>query len=488
MNDMALSLQPKLLSDLVSGLGVYSQDASVRRLCDDTRRLRQGDTFLCLPRVPNRKAMIAKAVRKGAESVVVVGKPEEDMGVPCACLPDMQAAGAMLRRWFETEQSRVPCIGITGTDGKTSTAWMLREVLALHLGSAWSCGTLGWVRANDDMQDLGNTTPSLMVLHRIYALAQRQGIGALVLEVSSHGIEQERIAGLSFAAAVWTTMGQDHLEDHGGLDAYRALKTNFIQNVLAHGGKVVANADYQYIRQALKGLEGDVYWYGRHAPVDLLWQRQRRRLRLAFGEQVVSLKAVPLADFHAENLSAVVLLMHVLFSVDLSAFVSWDGRISTPAGRLEPVNDEQTVFLDYAHTAEGLERCLQSARALTQAQLLLVFGCGGDRDKAKRPAMGAVAAAYADECWITSDNPRSESQEKIAQDILQGMSSSEVKVHLCPDRKQAIAQAVAALGQGDVLVIAGKGHERHMEIQGTRYPWSDKEVATQAVAGGVSCV
>ena len=489
MNDMNLHIQPKLLSDLVSGLGVYSQDVMVTRICDDTRQLQAGDTFLCMPRAQDKDAVIAQALAQGAEVIIVIGEQEQLLPVACACLPDMSAAGKMLRRWFATESAPVPCIGITGTDGKTSTAWMLREVLALHFGSAWSCGTLGWIKSEGDIMDLGNTTPSLMNLHRIYALACQQDIGALVLEVSSHGIAQERIAGLPFAAAIWTTMGQDHLEDHGGFDAYLSCKASFVKNVVVHGGIAACNADYPQIQQAMAEIQGNVVWYAQHGEENLCWVRKNKEVCFSKQQDKVCLKYVPVADFHAENLAAVVLLMQCLFDVPLASFAAWDGQISTPIGRLEPVNDEAAVFIDYAHTAEGLQRCLQSARDLTEEQLLLVFGCGGDRDKSKRSPMGEVAVTYADRCWLTADNPRSEQQEDIAHDVLQGIKHVQDKVHVIHDRAEAIAQAVSSLTRGDVLVIAGKGHESYMEIQGEKLPWSDKEEALAAMKkfGVVSC-
>ncbi len=489
MNDMNLHIQPILLSDLVSGLGVYSQDVMVTRICDDTRQLQVGDAFLCMPRVQDKDALITQALAQGASIVIVIGEQEQLLPVACACLPDMTAAGKMLRRWFATESAPVPCIGITGTDGKTSTAWMLREVLALRFGSAWSCGTLGWMKSKDDITDLGNTTPSLMNLHYIYALACQANIGALVLEVSSHGIAQERIAGLPFTAAVWTTMGQDHLEDHGGFDAYLSCKASFVKDVVGHGGVAVCNADYPQIQQVMAEVQGKVHWYARHGEENLCWVRDSTEVCFLKQQEKVCLKDVPVADFHAENLAAVVLLMQSLFDVSLATFSDWDGQISTPMGRLEPVNDETRIFIDYAHTAEGLKRCLQSARDLTEEQLLLVFGCGGDRDKSKRPQMGEMAVTYADVCWLTSDNPRSEQQEDIARDVLQGVGRQQDKVHIIHDRAEAIAQAVSSLTCGDVLVIAGKGHESYMEIQGEKIPWSDKEEALAAMKkfGVMSC-
>ncbi len=481
MNRLTLQMPAKGLSQLVAGLGDYTSDVRIGGIVDDTRQLKAGDAFLCLPRARNIETLVEDAVAKGAVAVIFVAQTRLAIETPHAWLPDMQAAGEMLRRWFETESCALPCIGVTGTDGKTSTAWMLREVLMQHLGSAWSCGTLGLVRKADDITDLGNTTPSLLSLHTLLGQAVKENIGALVLEVSSHGIDQQRIAGLPFTAAVWTTIGQDHLEDHGGFEAYLDCKKSFVEAVAKAGGLVVANGDYPLIRTALADTAPRTCWYRHREQADLVWST-KQGLNFSDPSGELLMQDVPLADFHAENLAAVVLLFTRLFEQPLSSFAAFDGKLTTPMGRLEPVGDSQQVFIDYAHTAEGLSRCLQSARNLTSQQLLLVFGCGGDRDKAKRPAMGAVAVKYADECWLTSDNPRSEKQTDIAADVLSGVTENSDKIHLCEDRDEAIEQAVRALAYGDILVIAGKGHESYMELAGERLPWSDKASALKAMA------
>jgi len=452
MNKLTIKTTAKNLKDLVSGLVSSDVDVMIHGISDDTRHLQAGDAFLCLPRVTNLEEVLQQAVNHGAVAIIFVAQSGKTT-LPSVCLPDMATAGLLLRRWFATEQATLPCIGITGTDGKTSTAWMLREALAQHLGSAWSCGTLGLIRNRDDMTDLANTTPSLLTLHTLFALALEAQVGALILEVSSHGIAQERIAGLPFSAAIWTTMGKDHLEDHGSFAAYLACKSDFVHDVAQAGGLVVANADYDLINNALADIKG-VHFY-------------------AEGEAKVHFQGMPKADFHVENLAAVRGLMFSHFGVSFEQFsLLCAGHISTPWGRLEPVS--QQVLIDYAHTAEGLKRCLLSARNLAVGRLLLVFGCGGDRDKAKRPLMGQVAAFYADESWLTSDNPRSEAQATIANDVLAGMTQADAKVHVCANRRLAIGQAVAALTTDDVLVVAGKGHESYMEIQGQRLPWSDQ--------------
>ncbi|MDX8383383.1 MAG: UDP-N-acetylmuramoyl-L-alanyl-D-glutamate--2,6-diaminopimelate ligase [Ghiorsea sp.] len=478
----AMSPAAKPLSALMHGLGDFTADVEISGISDDTRCLQTGDAFLCLPRVADADLMVQQAVKQGAVAVVLVGQQLDVVAnIPVAHLPDMQAAGLWLRRWFDTEDCSIPCIGITGTDGKTSTAWMLREVLAKQRGSAWSCGTLGLVKSADDILDLGNTTPSLLTLHTLLSLAVQENIGALVLEVSSHGRAQERIAGLPFSAAIWTTLGHDHLQDHGGFAAYQACKAGFVAQVAAQGGVVVANGDYAHIQTSLQAVSGAVYWYAHNKKADILWSVSPAGLVLTDNKAEIELTHVPVADFHAENLAAVALLVKALLDIPLSQFTAFDGALSTPIGRLEPVGKQHHVYIDYAHTAEGLSRCLHSARALTSGRLLLVFGCGGDRDKGKRPEMG-VAALLADECWLTSDNPRSEQQADIADDVLNGMQDDLEKVHVCPDRKLAIGQAIALLDVEDVLVIAGKGHESYMAVMGERLPWSDKEEALAALA------
>ncbi|MDQ7004454.1 MAG: UDP-N-acetylmuramoyl-L-alanyl-D-glutamate--2,6-diaminopimelate ligase [Ghiorsea sp.] len=475
-----LNIQPKQLAGLVLHLGTCSSDAKVTRLCDDTRKLKAGDTFLCLPRVKDMDAIVQDAIEQQANAIIFVGQPSKQEHLPWACLPDMPSLGLLLRRWFETENTALPCIGITGTDGKTSTAWMLREVLAQHLGSAWSVGTLGLMMNQGEAEDLGNTTPSLLILHGILAQAIAQNIGALILEVSSHGIAQARIAGLPFTAVIWTTMGRDHLEAHGGYTAYLDCKAGFVREVAQSGGLVIANAEYVDIQQSLAQTPGHLFWYAHQQEADMLWMVQNQQVIFTDNSEEIILKQVPMVDFHAENLAAVALLMKEAFNVPLSQFSNMSNVVSTPIGRLEAVAEQ--IYIDYAHTAEGLLRCLQSARQLTQGELLLVFGCGGDRDKGKRPEMGAVAAQCADKIWLTSDNPRDEQQHHIARDVLQGIPAQE-KVYVIEDRKLAIQQAVSALLPGDVLVIAGKGHESYMDIAGERLPWSDKSVAQQALAG-----
>ena len=490
MNKIKQQLQVRVEAQSFSALGYdfSGSQQAVGRLCDDSRDVQLGDTFICLPRAATQaRHFVEKAIQGGASSVIILGDVAGEYGVPCLRLADMAAAGRFLRRYFQTEHTPTACFGITGTDGKTSVAWMLREALARRAGVAWSSGTLGWVEDVAHQHDLGNTTPSMLTLHQLLAAADQAKVPSLVMEVSSHGIEQQRIAGLDVDAAIWTTLGHDHLQDHGGFEAYAELKARFIRDTAVKGGTVVFNQQQDGIVRRLQGIDG--WAYSGQYDVTLggsvmQWKSVvAGELQLRCGGQSVTVAHVPVGRFHAENLAAVAQLLHKHFEMTLADIADCLQGMSAPPGRMQTVENDldAQVFIDYAHTPEGLQACLQSARALTQGRLLLVFGCGGDRDQSKRPEMGAIAGAHADKIWLTSDNPRYESPEGIMHDILQG-----VPQHACirqdSERGAAIAAAVTALEAGDTLVIAGKGHEDYMDIEGKRSAWSDLACAQICLA------
>ncbi|MBL1352404.1 MAG: UDP-N-acetylmuramoyl-L-alanyl-D-glutamate--2,6-diaminopimelate ligase [Zetaproteobacteria bacterium] len=462
------------------------ENIPVGGLCDDSRAVKQGDTFLCLPRAAGQaRDFIQQAIHQGATAVIVVGE-RIPCPLPCLYLSDMAALGLFLRRYFDTMETATCCVGVTGTDGKTSVAWMLRHALARHLGVAWSSGTLGWVRSSEETYELGNTTPSLLTMHRLLAAAHQAQMPAWVMEVSSHGIEQERLAGLPFDAAVWTTLGHDHLQDHGGFECYAGLKTRFMNQVMSNGGLAVVNAHQAALIKRLQGSSWKGYMpKGAHLDVSIAGRLHQSDMMvwetLAVGQvglqchgQQVVVDDVPVGLFHAENLAAVAQVLKYQFKMDLPSIASCLRAMPAPYGRMETVKNTEDlqVYIDYAHTPEGLQACLKSGRSLTQANLLLVFGCGGNRDVSKRAEMGAVAEAYADEIWLTSDNPRDEEPENIMGDILKGMHAKRA-VHQYLDRGDAIADALQVMKVGDVLIIAGKGHENYMEIKGKRTAWHD---------------
>ena len=471
--------------ELAEGLGHLDMgsvdDVEIMGVCDDSRHAQPGYAMLCLPRSESKATQFAEAAREqGVTAIVSVGV-SMDTELPHLHLESIDQAGQLLRRMFKTEQAGTRLYGITGTDGKTSVAWMLRESLARYQGEpVWSTGTLGWMRGTNDICDIGNTTPSLLTMHAMLTDACNEGVYAVVSEISSHGIAQGRIAGLDFKTALWTNMGPDHLQDHGGYEPYLETKAGFIRHCAEQGGSVIANADHADIRD--RAPDGG-FWYGRGVDcdgVDLGWEQELPgMLRLCSGGEEVVVEDIPIGDFHAENIACVALTLMVSLGIRLQALPELLTGITAPPGRMEDVAAGYgQVFIDYAHTPEALERCLKAARKLVRNRLIVVFGCGGERDREKRPQMGGIAAEFADVVWITSDNPRGELPAVIASEIEAGMAQPyRVELHLQLDRELAIAEAVEALNEGDILVIAGKGHEAYMEVCGRRTSWSDSEVA-----------
>jgi len=473
------------LGELGDGLGELQAtahaDAEVTGIRDDSRRIQKGEAWLCLPRASGEYAELAR--KQGASCVLSVGTQPVDCDLPQLLLPDMQALGMLLRRWFGTENTAVHLFGVTGTDGKTSVTWMLREAAQRYFGKSWSLGTLGWVREDGDADDIGNTTPSLLTMHGMLAAAGRQGVKVLCCEVSSHGIAQGRIAGLPFAAAAWTTLGHDHLQDHGGFEAYAAIKQSFIADVLQGGALAAGNADQPEVAKRLP--QGAArFGHGLYREdVELAWEQELPgMLRIAYKQQEVLIDEVPLGEFHAVNMACVALLM-LQAGAPLAELPGLLTGISTPPGRMQALNvGRWQVYVDYAHTPEALEACLGAARELCEGRLMVVFGCGGERDREKRPQMGRIAVDLADVVWLTSDNPRSELPEVIASEVESGMPRPyPAEVHLELDRRKAIEAAVRAMNHDDVLVIAGKGHEDYMDIGGKRLAWSDAGIATDAL-------
>lgn len=395
---------------LLSGISDIqpSSDVTISGICDDSRLIQPGDAFLCMPRTAtDAETFTRKAMEGGATAVITVAKSLAT-DLPLLQLPDMNAAGKLLRKLLGTETFDINCIGITGTDGKTSIAWMLREALSRRFDQVWSTGTLGLVRDNSDISDIGNTTPSLMTSHQLMQRAMKEGVDALVMEVSSHGIEQKRIAALPINTAIWTNLGHDHLQDHGGFESYASLKEKFIVQTVQQGGLAICNADDEIIRKLMAKNKTATHWYahGLYANestsgstddagqnIDLTWEQELPGMvRFSYQGKEIRIEDIPAGEFHAENLAAVALTLILRFDVEFEELPELLGGISTPPGRMQSLDiGRWQVFIDYAHTPEALSRCLETARKLARNRLMVVFGCGGDRDREKRPEMGHAA-------------------------------------------------------------------------------------------------
>ncbi len=506
------------LSFLLAGMGAVGpdrdgpfRDRMVRGLCIDSRRLRPGDRFLALPGVRCHGGdHVGAALEAGAAAVVLDadyprpiegGTPDRspldrDLAAPVYRIHHLRArAGLIAARFFGQPSKQMRVIGVTGTNGKTSVSHYLAEALnaSPRGGPCGLIGTLGrglWgaLRAADA------TTPDAVTTQRLLAEMHAQGAQSVAMEVSSHGMDQGRVAGIDFDIAVFTNLSRDHLDYHGSMQSYGEAKRRLFQDPALKAA--VVNLDDPYGREIIGALPAAAQLFGY-----TLAERECRGLPdacvcgrvLASGGRGLSLEVVSawgkgriesglLGEFSAYNLLAAMAALLALGETFAEALERLS-RVRAAPGRLEVFHgpgDGPLAVVDYAHTPDGLEKALRAIRPLRSGRVLCVFGCGGDRDAGKRPMMGAVAESLADRVVVTSDNPRGEIPLVIIDDILAGMRAPR-RAAREPDRERAIAQAFAEARPDEVILVAGKGHEDYQEIAGQRRPFSDRDLVRRLV-------
>ncbi|MGI8462147.1 MAG: UDP-N-acetylmuramoyl-L-alanyl-D-glutamate--2,6-diaminopimelate ligase [Solirubrobacterales bacterium] len=474
------------LSAAVAGAEIAGDGSvEIADLAYDSRRAGPGTLFFCVSGHASDGHDFALQAVEGGTSALVVERPL-DLGVPELRVADARAAMAPLAARFHGDPTAELLVsGITGTNGKTTTAFLLREILE---AAGTQTGLLGTVKqvVGGEESEVERTTPEAIDLQRTFRKMLDAGDRACVIEVSSHALTLGRSAGIRFAAAVFTNLTQDHLDFHDDMDDYFAAKRLlFAPEVGEPPRDSIVNVDDPYGARLAEEI-GAIGFSAAGADaayraVDVTFDIAGSRFCCVSpsGEADVEL---PLpGHFNVENALAAIATSAAI-GVDLDTAAVALARAERVPGRLEPVDEgqEYSVLVDYAHTPDSLENVLSAARKLTDARLICVFGCGGDRDRAKRPLMGAIGAELADLAIVTSDNPRSEPPESIIDEVLAGIpgAGEAENVLVETDRRAAIAFAFERAGSADVVVIAGKGHEQGQEFEGGRkIPFDDREVA-----------
>jgi UDP-N-acetylmuramoyl-L-alanyl-D-glutamate--2,6-diaminopimelate ligase len=485
------------LLDRLGQLGVPLAD-----LTADSRAVKMGSIFVAYPgTVQDGRAYIPEAIAKGAAAVLWEREGftwKEHWEVPNLGVANLRARiSEIAGHVYGNPSEALWMAGATGTNGKTSVSqWLAAASNALGRRSA-VIGTLGNGLVGERVE-ARNTTPDPIVLQRLLADYLRRGARCVAMEVSSHGLHQGRVAGIKFDCAIFTNLTRDHLDYHGTMEAYAEAKaTLFDARGLRHA---VVNVDDAWGAKLARRLEGrgiELVTYGtgsgarlRAVDIGLSGAGVRFRVEGDLGRGTVAARV--LGAFNVSNLLAVLgalLAQGVAFDEAADAV----GALEPVAGRLERVGGGMLplVVVDYAHTPDALEKALAALRPTVAAghELVCVFGCGGDRDPGKRPLMGAVAARLADQVVVTSDNPRGEDPHSIIAQILEGIPGARSRsagraqaIEAIEDRQVAIFSAVHHARAGDVVLLAGKGHETYQEIAGTRHPFNDREVAGAALA------
>jgi UDP-N-acetylmuramoyl-L-alanyl-D-glutamate--2,6-diaminopimelate ligase len=450
----------------------------VRGLATDSRTVEPGALFLALPGTQaDGHTFIPDAVRRGA--VAVLAERTVETTVPVILVRDARRAALLVgRHWYGDPTAGMILVGVTGTNGKTTTTALLRHLLNRR-GDAGCIGTLGaFDGAGAPIPSVAGslTTPGPVELQAAFALLRQRGVARVAMEASSHSLDQGRLDGLTFAAAAFTNLTRDHLDYHGTMEAYLAAKVRLL-GLLAPDGVLAVNADDA--AWAVLPSGGNRVTFGLSEPADVRGEEvtgdaegSAFRITGRFGRRDVRL---PLpGDFNVANALAAAAVALGLGQPLEEVGSRLESAPQVP-GRMERLATVPCIILrDYAHTPDALARALGVLRPLTPGRLIVLFGCGGDRDRGKRPLMGRIAAERADVPVVTSDNPRTEDPDRIIDDIVEGMNGRPY-VRLV-DRREAIAHAIAFARAGDTLLLAGKGHEDYQVIGTTRYPFDEREI------------
>src|SRR6267378_843821 len=479
-----------LLEALTDKRVVGTLPAAVTGLTADSRHVARGDAFVAVPGFKqDARRFVPEAVGRGAALVVTEGGPVADVPVPQVIVPSARRALAALAGAYWDHPSRaLTLVGITGTNGKTTTSYLVDALLRVRGGATGILGTIQYV-VGDEIRPAGQTTPEALEIEAMLATMRERGVRGVAMEVSSHALALSRVDALAFDVGVFTNLTQDHLDFHGTLDEYGRAKRRLFE-LLAASPKprrtAVVNGDDPAGARMVAGLGLDTLTYGLGAGTRVRateWTSTLDGVRLAVDTPAGRLAlASPLIGEH--NVMNLLAAVGVGWALELApdTIARALGGVQTVPGRFEQVRAGQPflVVVDYAHTPDALERVLTTARKLTRRRLAVVFGCGGDRDRTKRPIMGGIAARLCDQVWVTSDNPRSERPEAIIDEIVVGVrraGTSPGRFATEPDRGRAIVAALAWAERGDTVVIAGKGHETYQIIGADVLAFDDRDIA-----------
>jgi len=489
---------PMILQTLIDGAPVVGiggarlrgdGGVAVADVAYDSRAVTPGTLFFCVPgEHADGHDYAPRAIDAGAVALVV--ERLLDVSVPQIVVPSVRALmGPMASTFFGDPSRALTLVGVTGTNGKTTTTFMFESVFRA-LGMI--PGVIGTVETHvgDTVLPVTRTTPEAIDLQRLLATMRDAGVGGATMEASSEGLAFQRVEGTHFACAIFTNLSQDHLNTHGTMDAYFEAKALLFRDEMSE--RAVVNLDDEYGRAlaARTDLPLTTFAIDHEADVrghSLELARTGSSFIADVGGRSVPMRVNLPARYNVENALGVLAAARAL-GLPIGPVAEGIASLRGVPGRMEPIEAGQdfTVLVDYAHTPDSLESVLRAAREITQpgARLVVVFGCGGDRDRGKRPHMGKVGTALADRAIITSDNPRTEDPLAIIEQIEAGARETGRPYELIPDRREAIGAAIDGATRGDVIVIAGKGHETGQQFADHTIPFDDRIVAREALQKG----
>jgi len=502
----AIRQQQKIcLTDLLQGVARIdeSNELYINAVQTDSREITAGDVFIAMQGVQQHGlSYLQQVVKAGAVCVVYAEKDAEAFQAELQqCSKDVvqiavesieDTAGKIISRFYSSPSKDMNVIAVTGTDGKTSVSRFLAQMLSSDQAAA-VIGTTGnglW----GQLKSATHTTPDVLNMHKLLSDMKEQNASVVVMEVSSHGIEQKRISGVDINTAVLTNVSRDHLDYHGTVENYRAIKKQLF--ALASVKNIVVNVDDQTGLELAKQYQTEKSVWGYSLSEQdscsfncvytrkILVQHDGFVVECVTPKGIAELQIPLLGRFNVSNVLAVlsVLLLNDIALDDAANRIS---KLQTAPGRMEVfvTDNKPLVIVDFAHTANALQFALQAVREHCHGKVWCVFGCGGDRDQGKRALMGEAAEKNADYVVLTDDNPRNEKSADILQQVLSGITDTN-KAQLIPDRRSAIRHAIESAAESDVVLIAGKGHEEYQLVGDLKVPFSDRVVAQEILAGG----
>lgn len=456
----------------------------------DSRRIQPGWLFFAFPgEQADGNQFAATARERGAVAVISESEPRAGLDDIWIRVPSGRTALAACARAFYPAASRISLTGITGTNGKTTTSYLIDSIFRTSGRTTGLVGTIEY-RIGGEHLPAVNTTPESLDLYRLFSTLAEQGGSHATMEVSSHALEIGRVRGLHFDTAVFTNLTQDHLDFHKSMDAYFGAKSRLFEGQdAAPPEHAVINYDDEWGRQIRLDRATRAWWYGMTPAASLRATNvvstfNGLRCNLAYDGGTLKIQSPMVGQINVYNILAAC-ATGLSFGIEPAAVEAGIAACQSVPGRFERIDEGQPflVVVDYAHTPDAIRNAIAAARSLDCKRVITLFGCGGDRDRSKRPLMGAAAAQYSDYVVLTSDNPRSEDPISILNDALVGLRRFDTPHHVEADRESAIRHALNHAEAGDIVILAGKGHETYQILPGGRIHFDDREVARKILRG-----
>ncbi len=475
------------LQELLDGIEIkngYTLNPEIANVTDDSRKVRNSSAFVCIKGNKNDGHDYARrAVERGAAVVIC----ERDMGIKNSIIVNdtREAYALMCANYYGNCHRKLKMIGVTGTNGKTTTAFIIKKILEENGYKVGVVGTVG-VAIGNEKYPADYTTPDPSVLHRYLYMMKMAGCDVCIMEASSQALVQKRLYGISFDIGVYTNLSREHLDYHKSMESYAEAKAILMQS----SDICVINADDEYAPFMKKNARNKTVTYAIDTYADVMAEKVRLHhdgveYKLTSKSGSCDIVYNVIGKFSVYN-SLAALTVGMVMNVSMKRAAKAVADMKTVRGRIEKIKNDRkiNILIDFAHTPDSLENVLKTVREVYDKRLITVFGCGGDRDKTKRPIMGKIACKYSDKVFVTSDNPRTENPDSIIDDIVSGLDkNSYVRI---TDRTQAIREALVEAKPGDTVLIAGKGHEKYQIFGTEKIHYDEREIVKQILDNGAN--